>query len=271
MAYYLIGDIQGCYDPLQRLLKKIRFDPAADHLLLCGDVVSRGGYSLEVLRLLHSLSDRVTITLGNHDFNLLAENARHPEGGSRDHEFERIFKAPDREKLIEWLAGQRMAFWSEPHRLLLVHAGVVPQWSAADTIANARDVEAVLASEKRADFLAKLFRSRKRQWQDDLGGLKRLALATNILTRIRYCDAAGKLNLTAKGPPGSQPPGYKPWFKHKHRRTRDVTVAFGHWASLGLHVRKRLLGVDTGCVWGGVLTAVRLEDRWLFQVEGKNR
>lgn len=269
MAHYFIGDVQGCYEPLQRLLKRIRFDPAEDRLIFCGDVVSRGGESLEVLRLLRSLRKRVIVTLGNHDFHLLAEDVRFPNGGTPNGEFRRILQAKDREKLIEWLAGQRMAYWHKPNKLIALHAGVIPQWTAKDTLAYAAEVEAVLRSPKRTKFLRKLFRDRRRVWHRDLGGMKRRAMITHILTRIRYCDAAGKLNLSATGPPGTQPAGYLPWFKHKHRLTRNVKFAFGHWASLGTRVKKRYVALDSGCVWGGQLSAWRAEDGELFQVPCK--
>jgi bis(5'-nucleosyl)-tetraphosphatase (symmetrical) len=266
MAHYFIGDVQGCYDPLQRLLKKIKFDPAKDRLIFCGDLVSRGGYSLEVLRLLHSLRKRVTVTLGNHDFHLLVEDVRRPDGASPNREFRKILQADDRVQLIDWLAGQRMAYRLRAFRVMAVHAGVIPQWSVKDTLSHAAEVEAALRSKKRAKFLIKLFRDRRRIWDDRLMGKKRLAMITHILTRIRYCDSRGKLNYSATGPPGTQPSGLLPWFKHKHRLTRKVTIVFGHWASLGARVRKRYVALDSGCVWGGNLSAWRAEDGKLFQV-----
>lgn len=269
MAHYFIGDVQGCYEPLQRLLKRIRFDPAEDRLIFCGDVVSRGGHTLEVLRLLRSLRKRVIVTLGNHDFHLLSEDLRFPEGNTPNAEFRRVLEARDREHLIDWLAGQRMAYFHKPAKVIAVHAGVVPQWTAKDTLAYAREVETLLRSPKRAKFLKKLFRDRRRVWHDDLSGMKRRAMITHVLTRIRYCDAAGKLNLTATGPPGTQPSGYLPWFKHEHRLSRKVRFAFGHWASLGARVRKRYIALDSGCVWGGALSAWRAEDGELIQVPAK--
>lgn len=269
MAHYFIGDVQGCYDPLQRLLERIRFDPAEDRLVFCGDIVSRGGKSLEVLRLLHSLRKRVTVTLGNHDFHLLAENMRHPDGATRNREFRKVLQAGDRDVLMEWLAGQRLAYWHKPGRLLAVHAGVIPQWTLKDTLAYAAEVESVLRSPGRDKFLRKLFKDRRRVWHDELSGMKRRAMITHVLTRTRYCDAAGKLNLSAAGPPGTQPAGYLPWFRHKHRLTRKVRIAFGHWASLGLRVKKRYIALDSGCVWGGRLTAWRAGDGAVFQVPCK--
>lgn len=271
MACYLIGDIQGCYDPLHALLDRIKFDPAEDRLILCGDLVNRGGQSLDVMRLLYSIRKRVTVTLGNHDIHLLAENMRYPEGGSRNREFERIFAAHDREELVRWVTRQKLAHVERDHKLLVVHAGVIPQWTLQDVISEARNIEKRLRSDKCANFLRKAYKSRKRLWRDKFKGNTRRALALHILTRIRYCDAVGQLNFGATGPPGTQPRGYLPWFKYKHRKTRDIVVAFGHWASLGLRIKKRYLALDSGCVWGGSLTALRVEDRKVYQVPGKKK
>lgn len=271
MAHYFIGDVQGCLEPVQRLLDEIRFDPSSDRLIFCGDLVSRGGESLQVLRLLYSMRKRVTAILGNHDFHLLHEDQRFPDGNSRNREFRQILQAEDRQKLIGWLAGQHLAYWHKPKGLLAVHAGVVPQWTAKDTLAFAAEVEAVLQSPKRAKFLRKLFRDRRRLWDDELKGMKRRMMITHILTRIRYCNAAGKINLSATGPPGSQPSGYLPWFRHKHRLTRNVRMVFGHWASLGSRVKKRYVALDSGCVWGGQLSAWCAEEERLIQVPCKAR
>jgi bis(5'-nucleosyl)-tetraphosphatase (symmetrical) len=270
MATYLIGDIQGCYGPLQRLLEKIRFDPSTDRLWCTGDLVHRGGKSLKTLRLLQSLGDSVISTLGNHDLHLLALNSKFPDGGSKNRELETILQASDREDLVTWVRGHPMAYWSKKHQVLLVHAGIIPQWSVKKTLTCASEVEQVLRSADSSEFLLKMYHNRPRRWRNDLSAWKRLRLITNILTRIRFCKENGTVLLTASGPPGSQPKGYLPWFKHKNRKTRKVTVAFGHWAALGLHMKKRLIGADSGCVWGGRLSAVRLEDRKLFQVPGKH-
>ncbi len=268
MATYLIGDIQGCLDPLQRLLDRIAFDPAADRLWPCGDLVNRGGHSLEVLRLLHGLGDAVQPVLGNHDLHLLAEDARRPQGHSRNPEFEAILRAPDRRELMNWLGGLPLASWSEEFKLLRLHAGVVPSWDRDTTLARAAEVETVLASGERKKFLRKMYGNRPRRWRDDLGGWRRLRVITNILCRIRYCDAEDRVHLSSTQPHGKKQKGYKPWFKHKHRRTREVRIAFGHWAALGLRIRKRTIGMDSGCVWGGELSALRLEDEALFQEPG---
>jgi bis(5'-nucleosyl)-tetraphosphatase (symmetrical) len=271
MPTYLVGDLQGCYDPLQRLLEKIKFDPANDQLWCPGDLVNRGGQSLETLRLLESLGDRFTMTLGNHDLYLLAENWRFPHGGSKSTELDAILRAPDREKLLSWLQKKPMAHWCDQREVLMVHAGVIPQWTVEQTLSCAAEVEGILQSDKSHKFFNKNRKNWVRRWQDTRSGWKRRRLITNILTQMRFCDSNGKILASASGPPGSQPTSYRPWFKHKHRKTRQVTIAFGHWAALGLHLKKRLIGVDSGCVWGGRLSAVRLEDRKLFQVPGKFR
>jgi bis(5'-nucleosyl)-tetraphosphatase (symmetrical) len=269
MATYIVGDIQGCYDPLRRLLEKTAFDPAVDRLWCPGDLVNRGKQSLETLRLLEGLGDRFCMTLGNHDLYLLREHWRFPDGGSANHEIDVILHAPDREALTGWLQRQPLARWSAEHSLLMVHAGVIPQWDVEQTLSCAAEVETVLRSAKKsAKFFSKMSKNWVRRWDDELSGWKRLRLISNILTQLRFCDENGKILSSASGPPGSQPPPYKPWFKHRHRATRNVTIAFGHWAALGFYARKRLLGLDSGCVWGGRLTAVRLEDRQVFQVPG---
>jgi bis(5'-nucleosyl)-tetraphosphatase (symmetrical) len=269
MATYIVGDIQGCYDALQRLLEKIRFDPAEDRLWCPGDLVNRGKQSLETLRLLEGLGDRFTMTLGNHDLYLLREHWRFPHGGSANQEIDVILHAADRERLLDWLRAQPLACWSKQHKLLMVHAGVIPQWSAAQVLARAKEVEKKLRTDQGRRFFAKMGKYNVRRWDDELTGWKRVRLISTILTQLRFCDANGKILASASGPPGTQPPPYKPWFKHKQRLTRNVTVAFGHWAALGLYRKKGLMGLDSGCVWGGRLSAVRLEDDQLFQVPGK--
>ena len=269
MATYVVGDIQGCYDALQRLLEKIAFDPAADRLWCPGDLVNRGGQSLETLRLLKSLGKRFRMTLGNHDLYLLRENWRFPDGGSANDEIDVILHAPDRDELMQWLRRQPLARWSSKRRVLMVHAGVVPQWTAERTLSLAAEVEKALRAGSGAKFFSKMNKNWVRRWDDELTGWKRLRLISNILTQLRFCDENGKMLGSASGPPGSQPAPYRPWFEHPNRMTRDVTVLFGHWAALGLYQEENLVCLDSGCVWGGRLTALRLEDRQLFQVPGK--
>ena len=269
MATYLIGDIQGCYDALQRMLEKVKFDPAADLLWSCGDLVNRGGQSLEVLRLLSSMPDAVTVTLGNHDLYLLADDSRFPNGYSRNPEFRNVLKAHDRNNLMDWLRYQPLAFKSAEHGLLMVHAGVVPEWTEAETLAYAAEVERVLRSGQHHYFFERMDEGKGRGWKPHREGIERQRMIAAILTRIRFCDTHGKIPWNASGPPESMNPPWLPWFKHPKRATRNVFMAFGHWAALGLRVRKRYISLDSGCVWGGRLSAFRLEDRQLIQVPGK--
>ena len=271
MPTYLIGDIQGCYDPLQRILEKINFDPVADRLWSCGDLVNRGGQSLQVLRLLKSIEHSVSVSLGNHDLHLLATQQRHPDGGSGNSEFDEVILAADCELLLDWLCTNPLACWSEEHQMLRVHAGVIPQWDWQAAVNAGNEVSAALQSDQRAKFLKNMYGNRPRRWTDDRTGWKRLRLITNILTRLRFCDAQGRGIYNASGPPGSQSGVYRPWFKHRHRLTRDINVAFGHWAALGLRIKKRYIAMDSGCVWGGRLSALRLEDRELFRVRCRKR
>ncbi len=268
MSTYLIGDIQGCYEPLQHLLQKINFDSAQDRLWSCGDLVNRGGQSLEVLRLLQRMGPAFSATLGNHDLHLLAADSRYPDGNCRNRELARILQAADRESLVEWLTAQPLAAFSSRFNLLRVHAGVVPQWSRQQTLELATEVSAVINSKDYWKFYRRMYGNRPSRWHDRRKGWARLRLICNILTRIRFCRADGKVDLRSTGAPGSQPSGYRPWYRHRHRETRDVTIAFGHWAALGLRMKKRYLALDSGCVWGGPLSAIRLEDRELFQVPG---
>jgi bis(5'-nucleosyl)-tetraphosphatase (symmetrical) len=271
MATYVVGDIQGCYEALQRLLESVNFDPAADELWCPGDLVNRGGQSLQTLRLLYSLGDRFVCTLGNHDLYLLRENWRFPGGVCPNREFSKILRAPDREDLMAWLRYRPLAHYSETHGILMVHAGVVPQWTVQSTLDYASEVELKLRSNKVRKYFTRMNRNAPRRWNDALSGWRRRHLITDILTRLRFCDANGKVLSSASGPPGSARKPYKPWFKHKNRQTRDTTIVFGHWARLGLYMKKNVICLDTGCVWGGTLTALRLEDRQLFQVPGKAR
>jgi bis(5'-nucleosyl)-tetraphosphatase (symmetrical) len=271
MATYVVGDLQGCCDALLRLLDAIRFDPAADELWCPGDLVNRGRQSLETLRLLESLGDRFTHTLGNHDLYLLHEDWKYPDAGCPSPELDAILRAPDRESLMAWLRRAPLAHHSREHGVLMVHAGVIPQWTLEDTLSHAAEVACRLRSHKAGKFYRRMSKSSARRWDDKLAGWRRRRLISDILTRLRFCDANGKILGSASGPPGSAPKPYKPWYKHKSRKTRDTTIVFGHWARLGLYTKKNVVCLDTGCVYGGKLTALRLEDRQFFSVEGKKR
>lgn len=266
MATYLIGDIQGCYRPLQNLLELIKFDATKDRIWSCGDLVNRGGKSLEVLRLLEQMGPAFSVTLGNHDMHLLAADSKYPDGNYRNKELARVLKAHDREHLTGWLTAQPLAKYSRKFNLLRVHAGVAPQWTCKQTLSLASEVSSIMNSNDNWKFYKRMYGSRPDKWKNNRKGWSRLRLITNILTRIRFCTADGKAAFKLSGAPGTQPKGLRPWYRHRNRKTRDVTIAFGHWAALGLRVRKRFMALDSGCVWGGPLTALRLEDRKVFQV-----
>ena len=266
MATYIIGDVQGCYDPLNRLLDKIKFDPSQDKLLFCGDLVNRGGQSLKTLKLIYRLRKQASTVLGNHDISLLAQARKHPSGDSPNQEFNQIIRHSKGPKMLNWLANQPMMIHDKSQRMLLVHAGLLPAWTLKQAKQAARDIESVLAGPEQEKFLKKLYQGRhrgSRRWRG-------LATATNVFTRMRYCRKDGRMDLRFKGPPGGQRKGYKPWFQLTHSRNPKWTVVFGHWASLGLHVDKTYIGLDSGCVWGGKLSALRLEDRRIIQVKGLN-
>ena len=263
---YLIGDVQGCCDALERLLAKIAFSPSRDRLWVLGDLVNRGPASLATLRLLSGLGGAATCLLGNHDLNLLAvaHGVRRPHAADTIAE---ILDAPDRAHWLDWLRHQRMAV--HEHGWLMVHAGVAPQWDVATTLALAGEVEQVLQGNAVGEFLTGMYGDKPVRWSAGLQGLERLRFVVNALTRIRFVAADGTLDLVVKEGAGAAPEGFLPWFEAPGRLTQGVPIAFGHWASLGLIDRPDLLALDTGCVWGRQLSAMRVEgdQRELIQVD----
>ena len=255
--HYLIGDLQGCCDALARLLEKIDFSPSRDRLYLLGDLVNRGPDSLTTLRRLQSLGDAAQCLLGNHDLHLLATAAgvRAPHKGDT---LDAILQAPDREALLEWMRRQRLAMRAQGW--LMVHAGVVPQWDADETLALAEEVHALLRGPELAEFLPQMYGNEPDRWKDELTGVPRLRFIINVLTRIRFCNAKGRLDFKTKEGLGTAPEGFMPWFEVPERRTAGHPIAFGPWSTLGLVQRPDLLALDTGCVWGGELTAARVAD-----------
>ena len=258
MAVYAIGDVQGCYDELARLLDVLKVDTAADELWFVGDLVNRGPRSLEVLRLVKSLGRAAVVVLGNHDLHLLAFALA---GSARvaDDDLRQVLAAPDRAELVEWLRTRPLAHYRPDLNTLMVHAGVAPEWDPLQTVKLAREAERVLRADGCAGFLREMYGDQPDRWSPALAGIERLRFIINCLTRIRYCHADGRLDFDEKGPPGSQPAPLIPWFDLPGRATRAVRVVFGHWSSLGLVQQSHLLGLDTGCVWGRTLTAVRLD------------
>ncbi|MDP3759741.1 MAG: symmetrical bis(5'-nucleosyl)-tetraphosphatase [Ramlibacter sp.] len=255
MALYLIGDVQGCDAPLGRLLEKIDFSPSRDTLYVLGDLVNRGPQSGAVLRRLMGYGDSARCLLGNHDLSLLAV-AHGRRAPHRNDTMDKVLLAPDRGELIEWLRQRRMAI--RAHGLLMVHGGVLPQWDAAQTLQLAAEVEDVLRGPGLVDFLNEMYGNQPAQWDDALKGADRLRVIVNALTRLRFCTPGGEMDLKASGGPADAPPGYLPWFDVPGRRSADTTIAFGHWSTLGLLQRPDIISLDTGCVWGGCLSALRL-------------
>ncbi len=255
--HYLIGDLQGCCDAFERLLAELGFSPSRDRLHVLGDLVNRGPGSLGVLQRLQALGDSAGFLLGNHDLHLLAVAAGVRPPNKRDTLGE-ILGHPQRDAWLDWLRHQgRMAVQAEGW--LLVHAGVVPQWDAERTLALAAEVEAMLRGPALADFLPRMYGNQPDRWDDRLAGTERLRFIVNVLTRIRFCTADGTLEFDSKDGADTAPPGFKPWFEQPQRASAGQPIAFGHWSTLGLINRPDLLSLDTGCVWGGALTAVRVD------------
>ena len=259
MALYLIGDVQGCDSALQQLLTKISFSPSRDTLFLLGDLVNRGPDSAGVLRRLMGYGASAQCLLGNHDLHLLAASvgARKP---SRKDTLSGVLQAPDREAMLTWLRAQSMAILLEhqAHSFLMVHAGVLPCWTATQTVSLAAEVEALLRGPDLNEFLYKMYDNKPDAWNEGLRGTARLRLIVNALTRLRFCSAQGVMEFDAKEGLDNAPPGFMPWFDVPGRKTADVTVAFGHWSTLGWLDRDDVLALDTGCVWGGALSALKL-------------
>jgi bis(5'-nucleosyl)-tetraphosphatase (symmetrical) len=267
MAIYAVGDVQGCHAELARLLDDIRFDAAADQLWLVGDLVNRGPDSLEVLRLVKSLGDSAITVLGNHDLHLLAVAEGVAELNRHD-TLDEIFNAPDRDELLHWLRNQRLLHAQDGY--VLVHAGLLPQWSVVQAESLAREVEAALRGDDYAIFLSRMYGNSPHNWDDSLSGHKRLRAIVNAFTRMRICTEEGEMEFRFKGEVENIPAGYLPWFDIPKRASRNATVIVGHWSALGLLLRKDIIALDTGCLWGGPMSAIRLEDRKLFQVSCKN-
>ena len=262
---YLMGDLQGCCQALDRMLQTIDFSPSRDHLFVLGDLVNRGPDSLGVLRRLRGLDNAATCLLGNHDLHLLAV-AHGVRKMHRSDTLAPILDAPDREEWLYWLRQQRLAV--QAHGWLMVHAGVVPQWDAAQTVVLAGEVEAMLRSPEVGEFLTLMYGNEPARWDDSLQGVDRWRCVVNSLTRLRFCAADGTMEFATKEGAGGAPEGYMPWFEVPGRRTQGTPVAFGHWSTLGLVNRDDLLALDTGCLWGGHLTAVRVDGatRELIQI-----
>jgi len=252
---YAVGDIQGCDEELQTLLERLKFSADRDQLWLVGDLVNRGPDSLPALRRVRSLGDNAVVVLGNHDLHLLAvaHGARRPRPSDT---LDEVLAAPDRDALLEWLITRPLAHAQGAD--LMVHAGLVPQWTVAGTLALAREVGEALRHDPRALF-QHMYGNEPDRWDERLAGVHRLRFAINVLTRLRVCTADGRVDLGVKGEPPSPPSPLRPWFAHAERASREARVIFGHWSALGLVREHGVIGLDTGCVWGGALSAVDLD------------
>lgn len=265
MSTYAIGDVQGCFAALCRLLERLAFTPERDRLWFAGDLVNRGPQSLEVLRFIKSLGERAVAVLGNHDLHLLAVacgQARQKRGDT----LASILAAPDRDELLTWLRHRPLLHHDPALGMTLLHAGLPPQWALAQAQTCAAEVEARLRDADYALTLGQLRQPTPQQWSEALTGWERLRYITYCFTHLRYCDTSGGLAIGATGPPGSQPAGYVPWFALPQRASADLHIAFGHWATLGPCQAPGVYALDTGCVWGGTLTALCLETRQRFSV-----
>lgn len=264
MATYAIGDIQGCFNAFSCLLKEASFDPAQDTLWVAGDLVNRGPDSLSTLRFIKNLGDSAKVVLGNHDLHLLAVAYGIKPAGNSD-TFDEIINADDAEELLSWLRQQPLLYYCPERNYALVHAGLAPQWNIQQALELNLEVENVLQGDNFKDFLTHMYGDEPDHWQDDLQGWERLRVITNHFTRMRLCDANDHLDLQHKHGLKGVRNGFKPWFSHPHRKTRDINILFGHWAALeGESNEDRVFALDTACVWGGRLTMMRLEDHRLF-------
>ncbi|MCP4388533.1 MAG: symmetrical bis(5'-nucleosyl)-tetraphosphatase [Gammaproteobacteria bacterium] len=267
MAIYAIGDVQGCYTELCRLLEKVNFDPAADTLWFCGDLVNRGRESLQTLRLVKSLGSSALTVLGNHDLHLLA--LHHGVQKIRvSSDLQKILKSPDRHELMAWLQTQPLLHYDEQHKAVAVHAGIHPAWGLSKARKLAAEVEAVLRGDDAARFFSKMYGNKPHSWSEDLSGNKRLRFITNVFTRMRYIDDAGGLDFTVNRVPRRYlRMGLTPWFHVDSSLREDIRVMFGHWSTLRVGCYGRYFALDGGCVWGGHLVALRVDfksEDWFF-------
>jgi bis(5'-nucleosyl)-tetraphosphatase (symmetrical) len=259
MATYAIGDVQGCYEELKTLLNQIKFNSDRDQLWFCGDLVNRGPKSLETLRFIRALEANAITVLGNHDLHLLATAFHHRKPGKKD-TLDAILVADDSDQLIDWLRGQHLAY--SENDITIVHAGIHPRWSIKKTMKLAREMEMLLQGDKHITFYKHMYGDKPPNWRDDLTGWSRYRFITNILTRLRYCNLDGKPALNAKGPPGSQSKDLYPWYEIPERKSKHDKIIFGHWSTLP-HAGKKSINntyaLDSGCLWGGALTAMRID------------
>jgi len=267
LATYAIGDIQGCFQPLVQLLKEIPYDPVRDKLWFAGDLVNRGPQSLETLRFIRDLGDRAITVLGNHDLHLLALWRNHHRHFKSNDTLAPIFDAPDHPELLEWLRARPLIHHDSELGYTLVHAGIPPQWDLETAQRCAREVEEVLRGELFDEFLQNMYGNHPSYWFESHTGWDRLRFTVNAFTRMRFCSPHGLLEFKLKGRPGQQPKPYLPWYEVPERRTQGQRILFGHWSTLGYHQGRDVIALDSGCLWGGHLSAYRLDDGKLFQLK----
>jgi bis(5'-nucleosyl)-tetraphosphatase (symmetrical) len=265
MATYAIGDVQGCFTALRALLDKIGFSAGRDRLWLVGDLVNRGPESLETLRFVRDLGPAATTVLGNHDLYLLMVAHGAIRNRGKDDTLQAVLDAPDRDELLAWLRTRPLMHVEQGYAM--VHAGLLPGWTVPQARALAREVEGALAGPGHRDFLHNMWGSEPDAWSDRLEGYARLRVIVNAMTRMRFCTAAGVMDFKVKGEVAKAPSGFLPWFEAPGRQSADTPIVCGHWSALGLKLEPTLLALDTGCLWGRELSALRLEDRQLFQVD----
>lgn len=271
MTVWAIGDLQGCYAPTQRLLEKIRFDPAADRLWFCGDLVNRGGESLETLRLVHSLRESAHVVLGNHDLSLLAIGEREEAQQRRvNPDLQQVLFAPDRDVLLDWLRGCPLLHADRALGWMMIHAGLAPRWTTQLAEQHAQEVERRLRGSGYRKLLKNMYGDRP-AWSPGLKGVDRERAIINVFSRMRYCTPRGRIAFEEKGAPGTQAAGLYPWYEVPGRAERDLKIVCGHWSTLGLFVGHGVHAIDTGAVWGGRLTALQLDtdELHIVQVPGR--
>jgi len=259
MATYAIGDVQGCFDELKALLKKCQYKEKTDELWFVGDLVNRGPKSLDVLRFVRDLGKRAVVVLGNHDLHLVTQFEGF-ERKRKDDTFDDVLEAPDAKELVDWLRTRPMMHAADGHAM--VHAGLLPQWSVEKAAVLGKEVEKALRASGYREFLKNMYGSKPTEWKDSLEGWDRLRVIVNAMTRIRFCTRQGKMEFHAKG--AKPPAGYLPWYETRPKK--EAPIVFGHWSQLGLRLDRHVSCLDSGCVWGGSLTALRLEDHAPFQV-----
>lgn len=270
MADYAVGDIQGCFEPLLRLLDHIHYSESEDRLWFVGDLVNRGPQSLDVLRFIKGLAVKPVITLGNHDLSLLARLFTDRKPAGDEDTLKAFFKADDRDELGHWLRKQHILYEEPSLNILATHAGIAPCWDLNTAKACAYELERTLSGDDYGDFFSHMYGNKPDIWSSDLAAFERLRVITNYFTRMRFCDTRGRLLFDYKGTIKNAPVGYIPWFEVPGRHVIESEILFGHWAALEKNPRPGLWPIDTGCIWGGQLTALRLQDRKLFSVQGLN-